>query len=273
MALVVSPPICPPKCCPPLPCCPPDPCACPCPPPGCCPVTCPSPAMIGNLIILIFYYFTLFPKIYFSIYSNILFYYLVRPIRNNCCPPPPRIPNAQQCPIPCCNPLPPCCVIVKPCQPRCPQSPCCPPPPVCGISCPRPDPRCCPKPMVVSFKCPTSQCPMNNNNGDDGCSDIRCPVIRTDDSNCCPQPCPPRQTEMCMMTVRPMPPRCCPSPPSCKAYAYTCCNRICCRPRWDATLPSKQNWNVNFCFPCLPPVSCRLCFTLLLLCLVMIMIA
>ncbi|XP_035705021.1 keratin-associated protein 10-3 isoform X3 [Folsomia candida] len=204
MALVVSSPICPPKCCPPLPCCEPQNCPDPCArgQSSCCGPCCPSPAMI------------------------------VRPLRNNCCPPPPRIPNNQQCPIPCCNPLPPCCVIVKPCQPR-----------------------CCPKPMVVSFKCPTSVSPMAPR--EDCPQQVSWPSPPKIDM-CCSSNCPPKERDMCFMTVRPMPPSCCPPKGNCGGISGGNGSRQCCKPRWNGSPITKcASQSVDFSVPPLASLSQR----------------
>lgn len=79
--------------------------------------------------------------------------------RDGCCPPPCK----PCCPKPCCNPLPPCCLTIKPCEPKCCPSRCCKPPPYCCpdpcFPSPLPDPRCCPKPMILSFRCPVPGVP------------------------------------------------------------------------------------------------------------------
>ncbi|OXA62068.1 hypothetical protein Fcan01_03631 [Folsomia candida] len=245
------------SCCPPLPCCEPQNCPDPCArgQSSCCGPCCPSPAMI------------------------------VRPLRNNCCPPPPRIPNNQQCPIPCCNPLPPCCVIVKPCQPRCPPSPCCPPPTLCAPACPQPDPRsaplllpnsidqrisqrvtfinlsaafsvrCCPKPMVVSFKCPTSVSPMAPR--EDCPQQVSWPSPPKIDM-CCSSNCPPKERDMCFMTVRPMPPSCCPPKGNCGGISGGNGSRQCCKPRWNGSPITKcASQSVDFSVPPLASLSQR----------------
>lgn len=68
---------------------------------------------------------------------------------------------------------------------------------------------------MVSFKCPTSQRPMNRGGGEEECPlPVTWPAPPKIDM-CCASNCPPRQNDMCFMTVRPMPPMCCPQKPPC----------------------------------------------------------
>lgn len=184
-----------------------------------------------------------------------------------------------------CNPLPPCCVIVKPCQPRCPPSPCCPPPTLCAPACPQPDPRsaplllpnsidqrisqrvtfinlsaafsvrCCPKPMVVSFKCPTSVSPMAPR--EDCPQQVSWPSPPKIDM-CCSSNCPPKERDMCFMTVRPMPPSCCPPKGNCGGISGGNGSRQCCKPRWNGSPITKcASQSVDFSVPPLASLSQR----------------
>lgn len=134
---------------------------------------------------------------------------IVRPTRNNRYPPPQKAPvSNQNCRIACCNPMPPCscCLEMKPCMAKCP-CPCCPIFPSSKMSGLGQDPRCYTKPVMVSLTCPSSQYPMaseGNGNDANGYSSVQCPVIYSNDP--CPENCPPKQPEVCMLTTVPMVP-------------------------------------------------------------------
>jgi len=87
------------------------------------------------------------------------------------------------------------------CQPACCSSPCCGPP-------------CCPQPTVVNLKCPTCISPRPQG-GQDQCPRPMSWPAPPKIQMCCPSSCPPKERDVCFMTVRPMPPKCCPPKPSC----------------------------------------------------------